>query len=151
MARVYNLLDGPLHRERDRPGWRFRTTRVGDELGAASIGGSVYELEDGERTYPYHLHHGIEEWLVVLAGSPSLRTPTGTRTLRTGDVVCFPAGAEGAHGISGPGRVLILSTGGPTSVAVYPDSDKVGTRVPDGGDVLDFRRASAVDYWDGEE
>jgi hypothetical protein len=31
-----------------------------------------------------------------------------------------------------------------------PDSDKVGTRPAGGDDRLDFRRADAVGYWDGE-
>jgi hypothetical protein len=37
------------------------------------------------------------------------------------------------------------------SISVYPDSDKLGTR-PGGNlqDRLDFQRADAVDYWEGE-
>jgi uncharacterized cupin superfamily protein len=125
--------------------------RVGDELGAALIGGSIYELPAGERTFPYHYHHGVEEWLLVVDGTPSLRTPSGTRELAAGDVVCFAPGAEGAHDVTGPGRVLILSTGTSPSISVYPDSDKVGARPDDPADRLNFRRADAVDYWDGEE
>ena len=50
----------------------------------------------------------------------------------------------------GPGRVLLVSAGQETSVCVYPDSDKVGTRPAGRVDRLDFRRADAVGYWDGE-
>jgi hypothetical protein len=35
-------------------------------------------------------------------------------------------------------------------VSVYPDSDKLGTRPEELGDRLNFRRADAVDYWEGE-
>jgi hypothetical protein len=44
----------------------------------------------------------------------------------------------------------MLSANRSPSIAVYPDSDKVGTRPPDDGDRLDFRRGDAVDYWEGE-
>jgi hypothetical protein len=52
--------------------------------------------------------------------------------------------------VTGPGRVLILSANRVPSVSVYPDSDKLGTRPGGDEDRLDFRRADAVDYWDGE-
>ena len=151
MAGAYNLVDGPLRNERDKEGWRFRTTRVADEIGAERIGGSVYELAEGERSFPYHYHHGVEEWLIVLGGSPTVRTPDGKRTLQLGDVVCFASGSSGAHDVVGPGRVLILSAGSLPAVSVYPDSDKLGTRPAEDDDRLMFRRNSAVDYWDGEE
>ena len=150
MTESFNLASGALPNELTRDGWRTRSVRVGDELGATMIGGSVYELPADERSCPYHFHHGVEEWLIVVAGAPTLRTPDGTRTLGPGDVVCFPPGAAGAHDVVGPGRVLILSTGSPTSVSVYPDSDKLGTRPADRADWLTFRRGHAVDYWDGE-
>ena len=47
----------------------------GDVLGA-----SVYELGPGNFAI-YHFHHGAEELLVVLRGTPTLRTPEGERVL----------------------------------------------------------------------
>jgi uncharacterized cupin superfamily protein len=146
----FNLLRGELEHEFERGDARWRTTRVADQVGAEKIGGSVYELGEGEHTFPYHFHHGVEEWLLVVAGSPVVRTPDGERELRVGDVVCFSSGATGAHAIRGPGRVLLLSHGGPPSVSVYPDSDKLGTRPADDADRLTFLRRDAVDYWEGE-
>jgi uncharacterized cupin superfamily protein len=145
----FNLLDGDLEREGERDGYRRRSTRVGERIGATQIGGSVYELPEGEATFPYHFHHGVEEWLVVVAGTPRVRTPGGERELRRGDVMCFPSVVEGAHRVRGPGRVLILSANRTPSISVYPDSNKLGTR-PDHEDYLNFRRGDAVDYWDGE-
>jgi uncharacterized cupin superfamily protein len=118
------------------------------------MGATLYELPAGERTFPYHYHRGIEEWLIVVAGSPTLRTPEGEQQLREGDVVCFRSGPEGAHQVTGPGRVLIVSNLTYPSVSVYPDSDKVGTRPspdPDDPDRLNFPRGDAVDYWEGED
>jgi uncharacterized cupin superfamily protein len=151
VTKAFNLAGGPLGAERDRDGWRVRSTRVGDELGSRMIGGSIYELPSGERSFPFHYHHGVEEWLLVVSGTPSVRTPSGTQKLEPGDVLCFPPGAEGAHDVTGPGRVLIVSSGGPPSISVYPESDKLGTRSGDADDTRNFRRADAVDYWEGEE
>jgi uncharacterized cupin superfamily protein len=125
---VANVFDPEWDEEQTRAGYRWRGARIGRKLGAEQIGASVYELGPGERTFPYHFHHGNEEWLLVLDVGPSLRTPAGERTLRKGDLVCFPSGPDGAHTVSGPGRVLIVSTMISPSIVVYPDSDKVGTR-----------------------
>jgi uncharacterized cupin superfamily protein len=112
----------------------------------------VFEIEAGQRVWPYHYHHGVEEWLLVIDGTPTVRQPDGEHVLRRGDVVCFPSGEAGAHAVHGPGRFLVLSVAEPNTVCVYPDSDKVGARPGDRGspDRLDFRRSDAVDYWDGE-
>ena len=112
--------------------------------------GPVYELPDGERSFPYHYHHGVEEWLIVLGGSPTVRTPDGKRTLQLGDVLCFASGSARR-----PRRRRARPRPDPLggalpAISVYPDSDKLGTRPADDDDRLNFRRDSAVDYWDGE-
>jgi hypothetical protein len=55
--------------------------------------------------------------------------------------------------VRGPGRVLIVSNWGVLPrAAVYPDSDKIRIRHgPEVDDVLHFRRADAVEYWEGED
>jgi uncharacterized cupin superfamily protein len=88
----------------------------------------------------------MEEWLIVVAGTPTLRDADGERALGVGDAVCFPTGPRGAHQVRGPGTVLLLSATRPLEAIEYPDSDKVGVRPPGGV----FRKEDAVDYWDGE-
>jgi uncharacterized cupin superfamily protein len=108
-------------------------------------------LAAGEKIAPYHYEDGQEEWLLVVAGEPMLRTPEGEQTLKVGDIVCFPAGPAGAHQVRGPGCVLMTSTLVVPRRVVQPDSDKVFVRwgtEPD--DFLVFRRTDAVDYWEGE-
>ena len=46
----------------------------------------------------------IEEWLLVLAGTPTLRDPDGEHELEPGDLVCFPEGPEGAHKVTNRAR-----------------------------------------------
>jgi uncharacterized cupin superfamily protein len=135
-------LDEPL----DEAGFRHVAASVGPRLGAQRIGASVYHAEAGVPIWPYHYHHGVEEWLYVIAGAPVLREPAGERTLAPGDLVCFPSGHLGAHTLRGPGRFVIFATGhhvGPY-MSVYPDSDKASG--PEG--IL--LRSSAVGYWHGE-
>jgi uncharacterized cupin superfamily protein len=130
----------------EREGYRWRGARVGKAIGGRKIGASIYELPDGERTYPFHFHHAIEEWALVLEGTPTLRSGDGERELRRGDVVCFPTGEQGAHQLRGPGTVMIISASRSLEVTEYPDSGKVGVSHPR----KIFRLADAAEYWDGE-
>ncbi len=84
----------------------------------------------------------------------TLRHPDGEEDLERGEVVVFPVGPEGAHKVTNrgeePARVFMFSTMVEPSVAVYPDSNKLGVWPGDKRDNLLVRRDSAVDYWDGE-
>lgn len=144
--RRFNLLSPEFDHSSEREGYRWRGARIGKAVGSERIGASLYELPDGERTYPYHFHHGMEEWLLVVSGTPMLRGPDGERALRAGDLVCFPVGPDGGHQVRGPGTILILSANRSPETVEYPDSGKVGARPP--GKI--FRAADAVDYWEGE-
>ncbi|SRR5579871_3367669 len=152
---TFNIFTGAteLGPEGDEPpGYACRATRVGERIGASRIGMSVYDLPPGQAICPYHFEWSDEEWLLVVAGRPTLRTPDGERELEPGDVVCFPAGPDGAHLVrnagEGEARVALLSTKSPIGVAEYPDSDKVGVWV-DGTHYM-LRRSAHLDYWDGE-
>ena len=147
-----NLRDCELQEETDQPdGFRHHRALVGVELGAELIGCSVYEVAPGERVWPYHGHWGNEEWLIVIAGTPTLRTPDGQRELREGDVVAFPEGEAGAHTFanrsSEPVRVAIFSTLR-QGMSFYPDSDKIAAGPPE--DRRYYQRSDSVDYWHGE-
>jgi uncharacterized cupin superfamily protein len=137
--------------ESDPPGYRSRAVRVGPMIGGSALGATVYDLDPGESVCPYHYEHGNEEWLVVLTGKPSLRDDENEEyELKQWDVVIFPEGPEGAHKVTNkteePVRVAIFSTKIDPSVAIYPDSDKIGVWPP--GKI--FRLGDAVDYWTDE-
>jgi uncharacterized cupin superfamily protein len=135
------------------PGFRSRWARLAPSLGAEGLGATVYELPPGEAICPYHYEYPNEEWLIVLEGDPTLRTPDGERTLEAGDVVCFPTGPAGAHAVRGgteTARVVMLSTKQKPDVSVYPDSDKIGVFPGNDDDTKLFRRRDAVPYLDGE-
>jgi quercetin dioxygenase-like cupin family protein len=79
--------------ERDQPPLIGRAARVGPQAGAERLGATLYEIDPGGYGSPFHLHHGNEELIIVLAGRPSLRTLDGIRELEPGDVVACPVGA----------------------------------------------------------
>jgi uncharacterized cupin superfamily protein len=65
-VKVFNLHGDEWDRVEERPGWRSKDAWVGAHIDAELIGGSMYELEPGDRLWPYHTHHGNEEWMIVL-------------------------------------------------------------------------------------
>jgi uncharacterized cupin superfamily protein len=140
--------------ENDREGFRHRATAIGKRLGAELLGGSLYELPPGEKTWPYHYELGCEEWLIAVSGRPTLRGPDGERELEPGDVAVFPEGPTGAHQVLNrseePCRVLILSSKSPVAIVHYPDSGKVGLWTSSDGYQAMLRREPDLDYWEGE-
>ena len=152
--RAINLADPQFVYDDDPDGFRSGMVRFGPQLGAEQTGASVYELPPGQALCPYHYEHGEEEWVLVLAGTPSVRTPDGTDVLAPFDVVFFPRGPEGAHQLRNdagePARILMWSAVVYPSVSVYPDSGKVGVWTDGKVDDLIVERASGVDYFRGE-
>ncbi len=154
MTKIVNLLTHPLGAYDEGPeGHQFGADSLGRDLGASLTGCSVYELEPGEATWPYHFELTEEEWLIVVAGEVTLRTPDGERILRPGDVACFPVGAAGAHAMRNAGtstaRFAMPCSNAPYGDAcVYPESGKV--RVSGPGFVHRGRLGEPVEYWEGE-
>ena len=150
MRPVANLFDVETTRDAGDPaGYETPYARIGALVGGAALGASVYVLDEGQAVCPYH-YESSEEWLLVLAGRVEVRTPEGEEELEAGDLVCFPAGPDGAHKTTNrrpePARIVIVSTKSSPAFAVYPDSGKIGVWPP--GKL--FRLGDAVDYWDGE-
>jgi uncharacterized cupin superfamily protein len=138
-----------------RRGWRGKHAWVGRRIGAELIGARIYELEPDDRLWRYHTHHANEEWLLVVGGRPTLRTPGGELDLKEGDVVAFPRGDDGLHQLSNrtdaPIRVLMLSTLIAPDLVRYPDSGKFAARDVHGERVRLTRPGPMLDYWDGED
>ncbi len=139
---VFNLLDGNLEAGPDGRG--FRRASVAAGCGATLTGLSVYELSPGERNWPYHFELSEEEWVLVIFGEVTVRTPNGDVVLRAGDTFCFPPGPAGAHAMRNDTSAvtrfampsLIARLGDAT---VYPDSNKLKVVGPG------FRRVVSLD------
>lgn len=111
-----NLLEPTWDGEVTLPdGTTARAAQLAAHAGAHRLGATLYELDPGAATSPLHFHHGNEELLFVLTGTPTLRTDLETeRPLAPGEVVAFPAGRSGTHQVlnrtDAAVRVLICST-----------------------------------------
>jgi uncharacterized cupin superfamily protein len=138
----------------DPPGYEAGQLRLGPEIGGDKLAGGLYEVPPGQSVCPYHYELGDEEWLLVLAGTVVARHPGGEDELSAGELVCFPAGPEGAHKVTNrtgeTARVVIVSTRFMPAVCVYPDSDKVGVFTEGRHDDGMFRREDSVGYYERE-
>jgi uncharacterized cupin superfamily protein len=138
--------------ETDPPGYRAGMTRVGAAAGGKDLVIKEFEIPPGETLCPYHYEYE-EEWLLVLEGAASVRTPDGDRPAPRGALMCFPAGPAGAHKLTNTGDETVLalmwSSAREPSVSVYPDSNKMGVWA--GEDHVLLRRADGqVNYYEGE-
>ncbi len=151
--RVFNLLDGPLEPDDTEPeGYRSPYAKVSPAIGAERIGATVVLLGENEWVCPYHYELVEEEWLFVLEGVATVRTPEGEEKVNAGEVVCFPRGPAGAHQVGNTdeahARVFLISERALGAATIYPTSDKIGVFAPETRHL--FRRQDAKDYWDGE-
>jgi uncharacterized cupin superfamily protein len=152
--KIFNLNSDEWDGTRDREGWRISGAVVGGRIGSELIGAGLYEIEPGSKLWPYHTHHLNEEWVVVLRGEPTLRTPEGEQELKQGDVVCFRRGKDGAHQIinrtDSPVRVLMLSSMVPGEIIEYLDTGKILAKDANDDDVMFARPGPEVEYWEDE-
>jgi uncharacterized cupin superfamily protein len=112
----------------DPPPYTGEWAEVGRLLGAQKLGYAMARLERGQAFCPYHWHTREEELFVVLAGTPTLRTPRGTFALRAGDAIAFRTEPRGAHKLTNdvdePALVLMIANSDAGDVCSYPDSRK---------------------------
>lgn len=150
-----NLFSAEFEYDPDDPeGYRSAQARVGEAAGGKELAVKLFEVPPGQSLCPYHYEY-VEEWLLVLDGDLVLRVPGGEQRVTRGDVVCFPAGPEGAHKVTNraeaPAHIVMFSSAQEPSVAVYPDSDKIGVWTGNPDDEVMLRRADGqVGYFEGE-
>jgi uncharacterized cupin superfamily protein len=153
--KTFNLNSDEWDGTRDREGWRAKGALVGQHIGAGLIGATMSEVEPGSRLWPYHTHYLNEEWVIVLRGEPTLRTPEGEHVLKEGDVVCFPRGKDGAHQIinrtDSAVRVLMLSSMIRGEIIEYLDTGKLLAKDVEDEDIMFARPGPTVEYWEGED
>jgi len=155
-----NLFDPDWESTQEQDGFRTQRASLGRQAGAKRLGASLFEVEPGNAVFPLHYHLGNEELLIVVAGTPTLRTAEGERELAEGEIVSFPTGEEGAHQVvnrtDGPVRVLMVSEMISPDIVVRPESGKISAfgRPPgahgEGMHGIYYERDS-VPFWEGEE
>jgi uncharacterized cupin superfamily protein len=121
-----NVLGDDWDETDDWSGGGAKSTRLVER--GPRLGATVYELGP-DNFVVYHFHHGSEELLIVLRGRPTLRTPEGERQLKEGEVVHFPVGPDGAHGLRNDTdretRHIVAGIRVSPEVVEYPDLRKI--------------------------
>ncbi len=127
---IFYLADGELARH--ERGFLNRSLGRDNDAQHCSLG--VFELAPGESAADYHFELTHEEWLLVVSGELTLRTPQGERVLRAGDTVAFVPGEEGAHAVRNDSAALVRfampSTREESRAVVYPDAGRVAVVGP---------------------
>src|SRR4051812_39853419 len=94
-----NVLQPEWEAEMPDAPFRARALRAGAHAGAQEIGATLYELDPGGAISPYHFHHANEELLIVLSGSPEIRTPARARRAAPGPALAVPRGEARMHAV----------------------------------------------------
>jgi uncharacterized cupin superfamily protein len=144
--------------ESDHGDIAFRRKQLSEAAGSEKLGASLYELDPGTRSWPYHYHTANEEAIFVLSGAGLLRAEDGERDLTAGDFVALPADERGGHQVVNDGeeplRYLMVSTMVEPDVTVYPEMETFGVFVgsPPGGGERTFHGFypldADVEYWE---
>ena len=121
---------------------------LGDLFGLKNFGVNLTRLAPGAASALRHAHSRQDEFVYVLAGTPTLITDEGETLLAAGMCTGFPAGTGNAHHLVNRGDedVWYLEVGDRTvgDVGSYPDDDLQAIKRDDGGG--EFRRKDGTMY-----
>ena len=101
-----------------------------------------------------HYHEYSEETFYIISGTGKLITKDNEREVTQGDIIFFPAGAEGTHklvnsSLSEDLVYLDFDTYVPLDITYYPGKDKIGIFGENFTSVL--RKSDTVDLYEGED
>ncbi|MBN8892369.1 MAG: cupin [Rhodospirillales bacterium 70-18] len=110
--------------------------RLGEVFGLGNFGVNLTRLAPGAASSLRHAHARQDEFIYILAGTPTLVTDAGDTLLAPGMCAGFPAGGGDAHTLVNRGAedVLYLEIGDRTrgDTVSYPDDDLTAAQGDDG-------------------
>lgn len=125
--------------------------RLSKITGSKQLIFDLRQLNPGKYSFPYHFHKNSEEFMYIISGEMTVRTPDGLRTIKQGEMVFFELGETSTHQFYNhsdkPCVYLDIRTNMGYDVTEYPDSGKVNI-FPFG---MIFEKDKQVDYFKGEE
>ena len=128
-SNVVDLRSFPLTKEVGEAPYRGDFARPPAASFAKKLGFNVRTIPPGQYSCPYHFHHDEEEIFYIVEGEATLRQGNRFRTVRAGEVVFFPTGAEGAHQFFNHSdrdcRLFAVSNRSANDVVEFPDSGKI--------------------------
>jgi uncharacterized cupin superfamily protein len=160
---VINLDDVPMREGGNGAAFKAKIGSFGPMIGSTGMGCMLHVVEPGQKAFPFHNHHRIEELFVILEGEGVYRFGSDRHPIKAGDVCAAPTGGpEKAHQIINTGettlRYLGISTKADTEVVEYPDSGKFAVmsrfdwgNPAAGGIRYVGRPGESLDYFEGEQ
>jgi uncharacterized cupin superfamily protein len=111
----------------------------------------IRQLDPGKYSFPYHFHRNAEELIMIISGSFTLRSETGFKVIKQGEILFFEMGESSAHQFFNHDTIPciyldIRSTIG-IDVVEYPDSGKIN--ISPFKEI--FMKDSQVEYNTGED
>lgn len=159
---VINLDELALRDGGNGAAFKAKIASFGPLIGSTGMGCMLHVVEPGDKAFPFHNHHQIDELFVILEGEGTYRFGSGRYPVRAGDVCAAPTGGpDKAHQLINTGKVTLkylgISTKADTEVVEYPDSGKFAAisrfdwANPSAGGVRYVGRAeNSLDYFEGE-
>lgn len=109
---------------------------LGDLFGLKAFGVNLCRLAPGASSALHHAHSGQDEFLYVLAGTPTLCLGEARQVLAPGQCVGFPAGGGLAHHLvnESEAEAVVLEVGqrGGEDYVGYPHDDLRAELTPEG-------------------
>jgi len=108
---------------------------LGDLFGLKTFGVNLTHLPPGQVSALHHRHSRQDEFIYVLAGTPTLCTDAGETLLTPGMCAGFPAGGTAHHLINRASvEAVILEVGdrSPDDEVSYPNDDLQAALTPEG-------------------
>lgn len=104
-----------------------RQRALGDAGGLTQFGVNLVVLDPGAASSLRHWHQEEDEFVMVLAGRPTLVEDAGPQPLGPGDCAAFPAGVPDGHTLVNEAaeevRLLVVGTRAQREVGTYSDVD----------------------------
>ena len=104
--------------------------RLGNHGGLNNFGVNMVTLPPESGSALRHHHSAQDEFIYIIAGTPTLVTDAGEQTMAPGQCAAFPAGAGDGHKLmnNSDAEVIYLEVGDRTDndVVSYPDDDLSG-------------------------
>jgi len=156
---VISTADVPLNDFSGGGDFALQFARVGSMLGLTDLGCALQVVPPGKKAFPHHVHHMVDEMMVILEGTGEYRWGDDRYPVGPGDLIGAPK-ATRAHQLANTGstnlKYLTFSNNPSADVCEYPDSGKVAYRAGviagdrASGTARAIGRLVVTDYWDGE-
>lgn len=115
--------------ERDGNTFYIKPVVAGEDIDTCAA--AFIEVPVGNYAFGYHFHDQSEEIFYIVSGTGSLRCAEGEKSVKAGDMLCFPTGEKGAHVLSNASESEPLVfidfdvKANKTDIVTFPDMGKM--------------------------